>query len=112
MSVENTFSNHLMTLSEVQSNLKSITKELFRRYQLQSNRSKTISLKIKYGNFKQVSRSKSQKKSIVNFSEIQVLIESLLSQDLLHEAGIRLLGLSLSNFEPKKDRQTQMTIDF
>lgn len=112
ISVENTFSNHIMTLSEIQSNLKPITKEVFRRYQLHSVRSRTLSLKIKYGNFKQVTRSKSQKNGIVNFSEIQVLVKSLLSHDLLHEAGIRLLGLSLSNFDTQKDRKTQLTIDF
>ena len=112
ISVENTFSNHLMTLSDIQSNLKPITEEVFRRYQLHSVRSRTISLKIKYGNFKQVTRSKSEKKGIVNFSEIQILVKSLLNQDLLHEAGIRLLGLSLSNFDLKKDRKTQLTIDF
>ena len=112
ISVENTFSNHLMTLSDLQSNLKPITEEVFRRYQLGSVISRTISLKIKYGNFKQVTRSKSQKKGIVSFSEIQVLIKSLLNQDLLHDAGIRLLGLSLSNFDLKKDRKTQLTINF
>ena len=112
ISVENTFSNHLMTLSDLQSNLKPITEEVFRRYQLGSVISRTISLKIKYGNFKQVTRSKSQKKGIVSFSEIQVLIKSLLNQDLLHDAGIRLLGLSLSNFDRKKIRKTQLTIDF
>ena len=38
--------------------------------------------------------------------------ETIKLKDLLNEAGIRLLGLSLSNFAPKKDRKTQMTIEF
>ena len=112
ISAENTFSHHLMTLSDIQSHLKPITEEVFRRYQLQSAQGRTISLKIKYGNFKQITRSKSQKEGIKDFSEIQVLIKSLLNQDLLHEAGIRLLGLNLSNFNPKKDQKTQLTIEF
>lgn len=112
ISAENTFSHHLMTLSEIQSHLKPITEEVFRRYQLQSTQGRTISLKIKYGNFKQITRSISQKEVILNLSEIQVLIKSLLNENFLHEAGIRLLGIGISNLQFKKVANPQMSIEF
>ena len=56
--------------------------------------------------------SKSQQEVILNLSEIQVLIKSLLNEGLLHEAGIRLLGIGISNLQFKKVTNPQMSIDF
>ncbi|MDQ6978548.1 MAG: hypothetical protein Q9M09_00035 [Mariprofundaceae bacterium] len=62
---------------------------------------KTITLKVKYNDFTQITRSFTQSRALTNLAEIKALLPELL---VLTDAGtraIRLIGITASNFENK-----------
>jgi DNA polymerase IV len=73
--------------STVQSRLK--------RYQLKG---RTITLKIKYHDFKQITRSHSLDEGTDDLETIESTAKTLLNNINLFDKKIRLLGISLSNF--------------
>ncbi|MBV6645994.1 MAG: DNA polymerase IV [Cyclobacteriaceae bacterium] len=112
ISVENTFDTDLTTMSEVKTALLKLTQELFRRYEKYPDRGKTMTVKIKYADFRQITRSKTKSQDIVTIDQLQKLIEEVLSEQLVVEIGIRLLGVGISNFEKPEVTPAQLTIEF
>lgn len=99
---EDTFSYDLTELEEMNNELDKLAKivhERLSRYQLQG---RTITLKIKYHDFKQITRNQSFPKGVGDLQIICETAKSLLVKTDLLNKKIRLLGISLSNFnEPK-----------
>lgn len=113
---EDTFSYDLTEVDEMIIQLKKLAALVATRLEKYSLKGRTITLKIKYHDFKQITRSKS-------FSEPQSDEELILTtaKDLLiatepENYKIRLLGISLSNFEeplskPQQSRESdQLTL--
>jgi DNA polymerase-4 len=104
------------TLPVDSANLKIIQNILFDELKIVVSRlnknnflTKTISIKIKYDNFKQITRSKSFSDAVEEFPIIyQVCLDLLTKSDVLNRP-IRLIGVSLSNFVKKGE---QLELDF
>lgn len=95
---EDTFPFDLTDLDEMTLQLKKIATIVAGRVQKYQLRGRTITLKIKYHDFRQITRSKSFEEGI---DDEQTLLETaleLLAATDLQEVKIRLLGISLSNF--------------
>ena len=108
---ENTFEMDLRNMPEILYELKHIEKELVRRIEKNNTRGKTLTLKIKFEDFEQITRSKSLQKFLTP-PLIHSLSLELISQ-LELKKGIRLLGLSLSNLENTEELDAyQLEIDF
>lgn len=108
---ERTFDNDLITMPETLYELKNIEYELIRRIEKSNARGKTLTLKIKYEDFEQITRSKSLQENFT-LSTIHTTSVELLSQIKI-DKGIRLLGLTLSNLEsPEELDARQLEIDF
>ncbi len=69
------------------------------RYQLKG---RTITLKIKYHDFKQITRSQSSEEGVDDLERIASTAKQLLSNTDLFDKKVRLLGISLSNFTEVK----------
>jgi DNA polymerase-4 len=71
---------------------------------------RTITLKIKYHDFKQITRNHSFDKLINDYETIVTTAQQLLINTDLNNKKIRLLGISLSNFieldSPVKKKKT------
>ena len=96
LSAENTFEKDLFLPSELEEQLQHIYQELLRRSKKTGIRGRTVTLKIKYNDFSQQTRSK----TFDRFPEDEALWQTaleLLNQDTLTKP-IRLLGLGVSNF--------------
>ncbi len=63
----------------------------------------TISLKVKYHDFITVTRSKSSKIPFTDYKKMIEVIIDLLKKTQVGEKKIRLLGVTISNFEKEKD---------
>lgn len=110
VSTENTFSNDIRTKEELKKQLEELTLDLHRRLQKSKFKGRTVSLKIKYSNFEQITRSRTVLHEIVDYKEILELSNSLLSQLELADS-VRLLGIGISN-QIKPNEIIQLTFDF
>ena len=97
LGAERTYSVDVTTKEGVLEKLEGIEDILLHRMKKASSQAKTLTLKVKYADFKQVTRSKTLLEPIQE-KDIAPLIYALLEQVSDIEKGVRLLGLSLSNF--------------
>jgi hypothetical protein len=77
--------------------LKPIIAKVWRHYQATGIRCRTVTLKVKFADFQQITRSKSVGDAIDNLAELERLSLGLLEPLLPTEKGVRLLGISLSS---------------
>lgn len=101
---ERTFEENLSSEIYLIERLESITQELEKRLKKNKLAGKTITLKIKYSNFEQTTRSKTLLYFIATKELILETAKELLYQDKLKDS-VRLIGVTLSslNNEEKKE---------
>lgn len=114
VSAENTFSENLYRLDEVQHALEEISNLVFDRYEKTAKSGKTVSIKIKYADFRQITRSITKEDAVLSADDLKQSALSLLTPQLLEEQGIRLLGVGISNFifESEEPPTAQLTLGF
>lgn len=114
VSAERTFDENIMHLDEVSQQLKRIAETVFDRYAQQDKRGYTVILKVKYGDFRQITRSHSLEQAIHHRDELFQAVQTLTHHSLIRAEGIRLLGVGISNFknEPEKQVSAQLTLKF
>lgn len=117
LGAENTFSKDLMSHEEVLSELAKINEILKGRIERSNTKGKTLTLKVKYTDFQQITRSKTVDYWIDGAEKVAQLYPDL--ADLVElDKGIRLLGLTLSNLnhdlvkEEEKSKSLQLTLEF
>ncbi|WP_396183960.1 DNA polymerase IV [Flavobacterium sp.] len=110
---ERTFNENLSSEVFMEDRLESIAKELERRLQKHKIAGKTVTLKIKYSDFSQQTRSKTLPYFISDKALLLETAKELLYQEKLKES-VRLLGISLNNLntEVKKTVVVQLKFEF
>ena len=114
LGAENTFEKDLTQIEELKKELEDITKTLALRMERSNTKGKTLTLKVKFHDFQQITRSKTITKWIENEKQITSLYEELLTSFDTSDVRIRLLGLSLSNLNHEMEEPVsyQLTLDF
>lgn len=111
LSVESTFDRDLFDMEELYSVLEKILGELSLRIIKSNIKGRTLTLKLKFQDFTQQTRSKS-KDQVLSEVEIKQMSRELLEQETL-KMPIRLMGLGISNLD--KGEATwgkQLTIEY
>ncbi|MBI9035132.1 MAG: DNA polymerase IV [Bacteroidales bacterium] len=98
IAAENTFHADISEMDEMLLKLSEIALELERRINRSQVKGKTITLKLKYSDFTQQTRSKTIEHFISEKEEFFPIIESLLQQEEIPKA-VRLLGISISKLD-------------
>ncbi|CAN1495617.1 DinP Nucleotidyltransferase/DNA polymerase involved in DNA repair [Flavobacteriaceae bacterium] len=113
VAAEYTFDINLSSEIFMLEKLEKIATELERRLKKHQIAGKTITLKIKYSDFTQQTRSKTMPYFISDKALILEIVKELLFQEKMKES-VRLLGISLSNLntEIKKTIVVQLKFDF
>lgn len=93
---ENTFIKDLVDMQDVKSELENILDTLYERLKKSNTKGKTLTIKVKYSDFQQITRSKTIDSWIYSKPLIRSLYEELLDQVEIRN-GIRLLGITLSH---------------
>ena len=110
VSAEDTFAHDLTTPEEMYEALETISEIVVNRLQRLSLKGRTVTLKIKYHDFKQITRSQSFDKAVITVEALTEAAKQLLAGTDLTDKKIRLLGVGLSNFEgiviPKNETET------
>ncbi len=109
---EQTYDKDLIGVHEILFELKNVENELIRRIEKNEARGRTLTLKVKFEDFEQITRSKSQRESFDRNTIHQISVDLASAIDYKNK-GVRLLGLALSNLENSDDIDAkQLEIDF
>lgn len=112
---ESTFESDLYDIQQIAEKTENVAQRLWKRIEKLDKRGRTITLKIKFKDFTQITRSHSHSKALNSLNEVQSFAKILLNQVENLEFGIRLVGLSISNFEESTQQEKinkQLTLDF
>ena len=115
VSAEHTFDHNLFEIEEIKEHIERIANISFDRYKRSKvNDGHTLTIKLKFGDFKQVTRSKTLEKAINEKATYLSIARQLMTEDLLDEKGIRLIGVGISNFRKDEglDEPSQLTLEF
>lgn len=105
---ENTFADDLFTADEARAALQPIMGKVWRHYQNAGLHGRTVTLKVKYADFHQITRSHTTPSPVASVEEIGRVVETLLAPLFPATRGVRLLGVTLSSLdgdEAGADRQ-------
>jgi DNA polymerase-4 len=113
---ERTFSQDIDSEGFMLDKLDGIADELENRMTQSGNKGKTVTIKLKYSDFTQQTRSKTINDYLQTKEEIFPIIEELLYQKEI-EKSVRLLGISITNLYgdnllPKENFSVQLKFDF
>lgn len=113
---ENTFIEDLTDLNNVNFELEKIADILYRRISKANAKGRTLTLKIKFSDFKQITRSRTVNYDIQYLNDILGLKDLLIQDSEIDQFRIRLLGLTLSNLHNdlrlKNKGELQLTLEF
>ncbi|MBF0278283.1 MAG: DNA polymerase IV [SAR324 cluster bacterium] len=114
MSVETTFSKDWVYGATLLNELDKLIENLWKNCQKRSLNGRTVTLKIKFNDFQQITRSTSVNQAIASSEEMfqlcQRKLERVCQKEYLQKP-IRLLGVGVSNFE-KEGGQEAKQLDF
>jgi len=94
---ERTFSKDVIHIQDVFEKLEDVLNEAFARMQKANKYGKTITIKIKYHDFEQITRSKSFQNPISDIELLKQAVIQILKQIDSWEKPIRLIGITASN---------------
>ncbi|HEY0594172.1 MAG TPA: DNA polymerase IV, partial [Sphingopyxis sp.] len=95
--------NDLITDTEIREALAHVCTVVWDRAAKKGARGRTVTLKLRYADFKTITRAKSVSSPILDGSSLLAAGEAILAPLLPTEQGIRLLGVTLSKFEGEED---------
>jgi DNA polymerase IV len=105
---ELTYEKDLTTSFEVIAELYKIEKELMERLENAGKTGKTITLKVKFSDFTQITRSKTLRHYIKDFDTLHREVTEIRKSLELEGTRIRLLGVSVSNLESEDEDKGQL----
>ena len=97
ISAENTFSADLFWIDDMRDALQPILDKVWRHCETNGLLGRTTTLKLKFSDFQQITRSKSVAEPIASRQSLDQISLGLLKPLLPAERGVRLLGVSLSS---------------
>jgi DNA polymerase-4 len=112
ISLENTFEIDLEGKNEIESAIDNLIPGLLERVRKANTTGRTITLKMKFDDFTQMTRSKTSQVSI-NTDNIENILSEITSQIDFNFKPVRLLGLGISNLDNDlDDKSVQLTLTF
>jgi DNA polymerase-4 len=110
---ELTFSNDLFYASDIETELLKISDILWERIERSDVKAKTLTLKYKYSDFEQHTRSITISGYYSSKGELIFQWKNLIKKGGVFSKGIRLLGLTVSNFQGEEIvKPVQLVIEF
>ena len=105
---ELTYEKDLTTMFEIIAELYKVEKELMERLEHAGASGRTITLKVKFADFTQLTRSKTLQHYIRDFDTLHKEVSAIRKTLKLENVRIRLLGVSISNLETEDADERQL----
>ncbi|TIM37600.1 MAG: DNA polymerase IV, partial [Mesorhizobium sp.] len=108
---EDTFARDLFTIAEAREGLRPLIEKVWRHCENNEIYGRTVTLKVKYADFCQITRRRTSQQIIRSHAELQTMAFGLLDPVFPVERGIRLLGVTISSLEAEMvSEEVQMSI--
>jgi len=107
---ELTYEKDLTTRFEIIAELYKLEKELMERLAHSETTGRTITLKVKFDDFRQITKSKTLQNYVRSFDTLHKEVSSIRKSLKLEGSRIRLLGLSISNLETDDFEDRQLSL--
>lgn len=104
LAAEDTFPYDLSNLAEMEAQLDRLAEVVHGRLTKNNLQGRTLTLKIKYSDFKQITRNRSYPEPLTALETIRTIARELLTATFEKGQRVRLLGISLSNFDSAKEQ--------
>jgi len=104
---EESYADDLNGMQAIHEALGDIAETLERRLERAGTGGRTLTLKVKYGDYQQVTRSRTTFVSISRRAEMLKVAMELLSSTEVLSKSVRLLGLTVSNLDTEEEATTQ-----
>ena len=95
---ENTYFTDLMTIEECHQALDPLADKVWRHVSKHELLGRTVTLKVKFADFQQVTRARSLPRPVASQTELLAISQELAAAVLPDPRGARLLGITLSSF--------------
>lgn len=95
---ETTFEKDILSFAELIQSLHQLAEQVFSTLDKQQLYAKTLTVKVKYANFQQVTRAITVEQSL-DLKQLKELMPLLLKRTKVGQKPVRLIGLSVSGFE-------------
>jgi DNA polymerase-4 len=105
LAAEDTFEHDLISTEEMHTELKKLAEKVCLRLEKQKLRGRTVTLKLKFSDFKQITRNLSLPDPVYKYEDIFDSAVQLLENVDLIDKPVRLLGISISNFNEAPNQQ-------
>jgi len=111
---ETTFKEDVYDKTVLFEQLVTLAERVFQQLDTQQFVAKTVTLKIKYANFKSITRSYSDTKGFIQLSHMPAIVTELLSRTDAGQQGIRLVGITTSNLLTASsiEQKEQLEMDY
>jgi DNA polymerase IV len=108
---EDTFSKDVFSMEDAAQGLRPLIGKVWRYCSANEVRGRTVTLKVKYADFRQITRSRTAGSPITGQTDFEQVAIGLLEALVPTRKGIRLLGISLSSLGDETDDETQLRFD-
>lgn len=108
---EDTFSKDVFSVEDATQGLRPLIEKVWRYCSANEIRGRTVTLKVKYADFQQITRSRTSSSPITGHADFEQVATGLLESLFPTRKGIRLLGISLSSLGDEADDETQLRFD-
>jgi DNA polymerase-4 len=110
---EESFAEDLVERHDMVKALEEIADSLKKRLERSETSGRTLTLKVKYANYQQVTRSRTLIESVNRVEDIMNIAMELLETTEAEQKNVRLLGLSVSNLDSEREEEpyVQLTLD-
>ncbi len=102
VSAENTYANDLYTRKEINASLEKLTETVARRLEKTGLAGRTVTLKIRFRDFRQTTRSRTVSDYLSGYNDLWPVVKALIDQPAVSGHGIRLLGVGVSGLNNRK----------
>ncbi|WGR61467.1 DNA polymerase IV [Paracoccus ferrooxidans] len=96
---EDTFSEDVFSLDPAKAEIEALAAKVWRSCEAKDLTGRTVTLKVKYADFQQITRSRTIDRGVRDAAELTGIASALLEALFPVEKGIRLLGVTLSSLE-------------
>jgi DNA polymerase IV len=110
---ETSFDPDLEGREAIEQKLEAIAQEVYQRIERNGTKGRTLTLKVKFADYRQITRSRTMLEYVEGQSQILAIALDLIRGVELESQKVRLLGITLSNLDTETDEPSykQMEID-
>jgi DNA polymerase IV len=110
---ETSFDPDLEGRATIEQKLEAIAQEVHQRMERNETKGRTLTLKVKFADYRQITRSRTMLEYVEGQAQILAIALELLTSVELEAQAVRLLGITLSNLDTEMDEPSyqQMELD-